>query len=114
MVTHGGTLHGWLRIGGSGGLLFVAYTLCRVKGFDDDDDIWLQLLLLLLFGFIGFLKIIYDVNPKQHIFFYLEDIGTVITFQNIVMIISLSVNKLGTFEFLLFFLTKSISLVDLG
>ena len=38
MVTHGGTLHGWLRIGGSGGLLFVAYTLCRVKGFDDDDD----------------------------------------------------------------------------
>ena len=38
MVTHGGTLHGWLRIGGSGGLLFVAYTLCRVSGFDDDDD----------------------------------------------------------------------------
>ena len=38
MVTHGGTLHGWLRIGGSGGLLFVAYTLCRVSGFDDDDE----------------------------------------------------------------------------
>ena len=38
MVTHGGTLHGWLRIGGSGGLLFVAYTLCRVRGFDDDND----------------------------------------------------------------------------
>ena len=37
MVTHGGTLHGWLRIVGSGGLLFVAYTLCRVRGFDDDD-----------------------------------------------------------------------------
>ena len=38
MVTHEGTLHGWLRIGGSGGLLFVAYTLCRASGFDDDDD----------------------------------------------------------------------------
>ena len=38
MITHGGTLHGWLRIGGSGGLLFVAYTLCRVRGLDDDDD----------------------------------------------------------------------------
>ena len=32
----GGTLHAWLRIGGSGELLFVAYTLCRVNGFDDD------------------------------------------------------------------------------
>ena len=38
MVTHGGTLHGWLRIGGSGGLLFVAYTLCRVSGFDERRD----------------------------------------------------------------------------
>ena len=36
VVTHGGTLHGWLRIGGSGGLLFVAYTLCRVSGSDDE------------------------------------------------------------------------------
>ena len=50
MVTHGGTLHGWLRIGGSGELLFVAYTLCRVSGFDDDEpelkDIQLMLVVI--------------------------------------------------------------------
>ena len=48
MVTHGGTLHGWLRIGGSRGLLFVAYTLCRVSGFDDDDEEYLPVMFDLL------------------------------------------------------------------